>query len=174
MSNFCEKNHDLFGNKTQALYLCIRFIIVMNTIWIGGKYMNTYERLIEYSIKPSMQRLAIMEYLMEHPVHPSADDIYTALAPTMPTLSKTTVYNTLKLFSELGAAQMLTIDDRNTNFDADTTPHAHFLCKRCGRIYDMKLLEAVKKVVDLDMEGHQVSEVHYYYKGLCKNCLNEQ
>ena len=44
-----------------------------------------------------MQRIAIMEYLMEHPIHPSADDIYTALSPSMPTLSKTTVYNTLKL-----------------------------------------------------------------------------
>ncbi len=121
-----------------------------------------------------MQRIAIMEYLMEHPIHPSADDIYTALSPSMPTLSKTTVYNTLKLFSEQGAVQMLTIDERNTNFDADTSPHAHFLCRRCGHIYDLKCLEAVKNVVGLDMEGHQVSEVHYYYKGICKNCLNEQ
>ena len=46
-----------------------------------------------------MQRIAIMEYLMDNPIHPSADDIYTALSPSMPTLSKTTVYNTLKLFS---------------------------------------------------------------------------
>ena len=43
-----------------------------------------------------MQRIAIMEYLMEHRTHPSADEIYTALSPSMPTLSKTTVYNTLK------------------------------------------------------------------------------
>lgn len=136
--------------------------------------MKPYDRLLEHNIKPSMQRIAIMEYLMGHPIHPSADDIYTALAPSMPTLSKTTVYNTLKLFSEQGAALMLTIDERNTNFDADTSPHAHFLCRRCGRIYDLKWQEAVKKVVDLDMEGHQVSEVHYYYKGVCKNCLNEQ
>ena len=73
-----------------------------------------------------MQRIAIMQYLMEHPIHPSADDIYTALSPSMPTLSKTTVYNTLKLFSEQGAAQMLTIDEKNTNFDADTSIHSHF------------------------------------------------
>ena len=66
--------------------------------------MKPYERLLEHNIKPSMQRIAIMEYLMNHPIHPSADDIYTALSPSMPTLSKTTVYNTLKLFSEQGAA----------------------------------------------------------------------
>ena len=58
--------------------------------------MKPYERLLDHNIKPSVQRIAIMQYLMEYPVHPSADDIYTALSPSMPTLSKTTVYNTLK------------------------------------------------------------------------------
>ena len=37
--------------------------------------MKPYERLLEHNIKPSMQRIAIMEYLMNHPIHPSADDI---------------------------------------------------------------------------------------------------
>ena len=120
--------------------------------------MKPYERLLDHNIKPSMQRIAIMQYLMEHPIHPSADDIYTALSPS-------------KLFSEQGAAQMLTIDEKNTNFDADTSVHSHFLCKRCGHIYDLQCPEAVKKVESLEMDGHQVSEVHYYYKGICKNCL---
>ena len=106
--------------------------------------MKPYERLLEHNIKPSMQRIAIMEYLMNHPIHPSADDIYTALSPSMPTLSKTTVYNTLKLFSEQGAALMLTIDE-----------------------------ESVKTVENQEMDGHQVTEVHYYYKGICKNCLRK-
>ncbi len=88
----------------------------------------------------------------------------------MPTLSKTTVYNTLKLFSEQGAVQMLTIDERNANFDADTSAHAHFFCKCCGRIYDLKCLETMETI---DMCGHQISEVHYYYKGICKNCLSK-
>ena len=105
--------------------------------------MKPYERLLEHNIKPSMQRIAIMEYLMNHPIHPSADDIYTALSPSMPTLSKTTVYNTLRLFSEQGAALMLTIDEKNTNFDADTSVHSHFLCRYCGHIYDLKSPEAV-------------------------------
>ncbi len=124
--------------------------------------MKPYERLLDHNIKPSVQRIAIMQYLMEYPVHPSADDIYTALSPSMPTLSKTTVYNTLKLFSEQGAAQMLTIDEKNTNFDADTSLHSHFLCKCCGHIYDLQCPEAVKDVESMEMEGHQVAEVHYY------------
>lgn len=135
--------------------------------------MESYERLLAHNIKPSMQRIAIMTYLMEHRTHPSADEVYTALSHFMPTLSKTTVYNTLKLFSEQGAVQMLTIDDHNVNFDADTSLHAHFLCKKCQHIYDLNLSSAGKEVEKQDLEGHEVSEMHYYYKGICKNCLKE-
>ena len=135
--------------------------------------MKVYDQLLEHNIKPSVQRMAIMEYLMAHRTHPSADDIYSALSSAMPTLSKTTVYNTLKLFSEQGAALMLTIDERNTNFDAETSPHAHFLCRKCGHIYDLHAPDSVKQVENLEMDGHQVSEVHYYYKGICKNCLKK-
>lgn len=135
--------------------------------------MKSYDRLLQYNIKPSMQRMAIMEYLMEHFTHPSVDEIYTALSPSLPTLSKTTVYNTLRLFSEQGAVQMLTIDERNTNFDADTSPHSHFFCKCCGKIYDVRGKEEM--LIDLESRetGHRITEAHHYYKGICKNCLSK-
>ncbi len=135
--------------------------------------MNAVERLQSHHIKPSVQRMAIMKYLMEHRTHPTVDEIYTSLAPEMPTLSKTTVYNTLKLLGEQGAIQVLTIDERNTCYDANTTPHAHFLCKKCNRIYDLMQDACVKNVEIMNEDGHEVQEVHYYYKGICKHCKEE-
>lgn len=144
----------------------------MNTIL---KKVGAYERLLECSIKPSVQRIAIMEYLMEYRTHPSADEIYTALSPVIPTLSKTTVYNTLKLFAEQGAAQMLTIAERNANFDGDTSCHAHFFCKQCGHIYDLDDISGMDKYVEFgEKDGHQVLETHYYYKGICRKCLDKR
>lgn len=136
--------------------------------------MDVIERLQHHNIKPSMQRIAIMSYLMEHRTHPTVDEIYTALSPSIPTLSKTTVYNTLKLLSEQGAAKTLTIDERNTCYDAETDPHAHFMCKRCGKIYDIPYNVPHKQVESMDMEGHDVQEIHYYYKGICKHCIEEE
>ena len=137
--------------------------------------MNVVERLQAHSIKPSVQRIAIMNYLMEHHTHPTVDEIYTALATTIPTLSKTTVYNTLKLLSEQGAAQVLTIDEKNTCYDADTTPHAHFLCKQCGKIYDVEYnQENLNKMKDENINGHAIQETHYYFKGICKHCIEEK
>ena len=60
--------------------------------------MDAYELLVQYQIKPSVQRLAVMKFLIKRRNYPTAEDIYTALYPQIPTLSKTTVYNTLKLF----------------------------------------------------------------------------
>ena len=65
---------------------------------------------------------------------------------------------------------MLTIDEKNSNFDADMTLHAHFLCKECNQIYDIPLADAV---MPDSIDGHQISEEHIYYKGICKECLKK-
>ena len=145
------------------MYLCLRNKI--ETITELKESMNVYEYLLSYGIKPSVQRIAIMDYLLKHRTHPCIDEIYMALCSAIPTLSRTTVYNTLKLFVDHGAAKMLTIDERNACFDADTTMHAHFQCKVCGKIYDIQLEEITSAIKLLEKEGYAVEEAHRYYKG---------
>lgn len=131
---------------------------------------TTLSCLQAHGIKPSLQRMAVMTYLIEHRTHPTADEIYTALHPSIPTLSKTTVYNTLKLLTEKGAALQLTIDERNCCFDADTSPHAHFLCTRCGRVYDMKLNQAELIKCACVPDNFQTEEAQLYLRGCCPRC----
>lgn len=131
---------------------------------------DTLQRLTSHGIKPSLQRMAVMDYLASHRTHPTADEIYTALHPQMPTLSKTTVYNTLKLFTDRGAALQLTIDERNCCFDADTTPHAHFLCTCCGKVYDLPLRNGQLAKAATVPQGFRTDEVQLYYRGLCATC----
>lgn len=135
--------------------------------------MNAYDYLISCNIKPSVQRIAIMDYLLKNHTHPCIDEIYSALCKDIPTLSKTTVYNTLKLFIEHGAAQMLTIDERNACFDGDMSQHAHFQCKSCGKIFDVPIKIEDKTDHGLEAKGFQVDEVHQYYKGLCPACQHK-
>lgn len=135
--------------------------------------MNTkaaYDYLMDHEVKPSVQRLAVMEYLLLNQTHPTADEIYSALIKKIPTLSKTTVYNTLKLFVEHGAVKMLTIDEKNAMFDADTSSHAHFLCTRCNRVYDLPLNAAkLRKCVSIPKD-FDVEDVALYVRGICKAC----
>lgn len=83
----------------------------MNTI------QDTKRYLLQYEIKPSVQRMAIMDYLIANRTHPTADEIYNALYPGIPMLSKTTVYSTLKLFTEQEVQRTLVIDEKNVRFD---------------------------------------------------------
>ena len=131
--------------------------------------MKTYDYLLEHGIKPSIQRIAIMDYLLTHKDHPSIDSIYVALNKKIPTLSKTTVYNTLKLFVENGAAQMLTIEEKNTCFDSETMLHSHFLCKKCGKIFDLPFY-GEKMESSFNLNGFLIEDIHHYYKGICPSC----
>ena len=40
---------------------------------------EAYNRLQETGIRPSKQRLAIMDWLINHPIHPTVEDVYQGL-----------------------------------------------------------------------------------------------
>jgi len=128
---------------------------------------NTSVYLSGYSIRPSVQRIAIMRYLLKNRTHPTADEIYEALKRQIPTLSKTTVYNTLNLFVENGAAICIGIDEKNARFDGFVESHAHFRCKRCGRIIDLPINTG--KFLPTAFNG-DIEEFYVYLKGVCEKC----
>lgn len=134
---------------------------------------EAYERLARHGIKPSVQRLEIMNYLITHRTHPTVEDVYTGLCRKIPTLSRTTVYNTLRMFAEHNAAQMLTIDERRVCYDDETSPHVHFFCRKCGKVIDLKGVTVPTITNECMAEGCVIDETHLYYKGLCSECCKK-
>ena len=131
--------------------------------------MNRYsEFLLSNGVKPSNQRLKIYEYIHRNRVHPTVDMIYSNLSPEMPKLSKTTVYNTLKLFVSKGVARAINIEDHETRFDADISHHGHFKCKGCGSLFDVLLSN--KEIKYNGLEGFEVDEFQVNLKGYCNVC----
>ena len=120
-----------------------------------------------------MQRLAIMDYLINHPIHPTIDDVYQALSNKVPTLSRTTVYNTLRMLSENQAAQMITIDEHRVCYDGNVESHVHFYCKKCGKIIDLFGEQAPKLEGEKTVEGNIIQEEQLYYKGICAKCAKK-
>ena len=115
-----------------------------------------------------------MHFLLTHRTHPTVEDVYQGVVPDIPTLSRTTVYNTLRMFSEHHAAQMLTIDDHRICYDGDIRPHVHFYCRVCGHDYDLFDKRAPRVKQPSLMGGNLVDEAQLYYKGICKNCLEKK
>jgi len=131
-----------------------------------------YDRLVENGIKPTAQRIAIMRYLMGHETHPTVDEVYRKLCGRMPTLSRTTVYNTLRMFSDHNAARMITIDEHRVCYDGNISPHTHFYCKRCKRIID--IFDNAESVSPVGVGGNRVDDIHLYYRGVCEACLRKE
>ncbi|MFZ7133437.1 MAG: Fur family transcriptional regulator [Eubacteriales bacterium] len=133
--------------------------------------MKPVEFLKLNNVNPSYQRLKILEYLMDNPTHPTADDIYAALIHELPTLSKTTVYNTLKLFKKKGITRSISIDDIENRFDANVHEHGHFKCEKCGNIYDFEI--SMDPSLQQELRGFKIHEKNYFFKGICKNCAEQ-
>ena len=133
-------------------------------------FLESKKRLQECGIKPSLQRIAVMEYLMQNKTHPTSDMIFNDLHPKIPTLSKTTIYNTVKLLTEHGAIFSISIDEKNLRYDSDISQHAHFRCKSCGSIHDIPINNLQVSYAKNKTKSFAITETHLYYKGLCKTC----
>jgi len=131
--------------------------------------ISTSDYLKQHGIKPSLQRIKIYEYLSKNKNHPTVEKIYNDLIKEMPTLSKTTVYNTFSLFMKNNIVTMITIEENETRYDADTKFHGHFKCTDCGEVYDFEIEDI--KLQDGTLKGFQIDEKHLYFKGKCKSCL---
>ena len=127
------------------------------------------EHLKANGVKPSVQRVKVYEYLINHFTHPTVDTIYKDLVSEIPTLSKTTVYNTLKLFVDSKIVALINIEDNETRYDGDTRPHGHFKCERCGEVYDFNYDDSKVKIERL--EGFHIMRKDFFIKGICKICL---
>jgi Fe2+ or Zn2+ uptake regulation protein len=124
-------------------------------------------------LKPTYQRIKILEYLDKHGnSHPTVEMIYEALSRKIPTMSMTTIYNTLNAFIKKELVSTVMITGTEVRYDFVTTPHHHFLCKKCGKIIDIdiKCPVADKKKI----YGHRIDEFHRYIKGVCKDCLKSE
>ncbi len=137
----------------------------MNTASISPQTVLT-----AHGIKPSVQRMAVMGYLLENRTHPTADEIYNALAPSIPTLSKATIYNTLKLLVEKGAALQVNIDGRGACYDGYTAPHAHFLCRSCGKVFDFVLKRPRLERLAEAPDNFSIDTAALHFQGICSNC----
>ncbi len=128
--------------------------------------------LLASGVKPSVQRLNVLRYVIEEMNHPSVDKIYQNLLPQIPTLSKTTVYNTLKQLTEKGVINALNIDGHEIKYDFIEHAHAHFICTSCNQIYDIELDSDIYQMQSI--EGHQVFNTQVNFKGICNNCKQKQ
>ena len=138
---------------------------------MNKKLLNKYaERLKVAGLKITPQRLEVLMLYDNKMLHPTADEVWRRLRRKFPSISKATVYNILEIFAERGIISIMDIG-KEAHFDFDTSFHAHFICNRCGKIYDVKIDENLHFCLP---EEHKVENIKIYFYGICKNCLDRE
>jgi Fe2+ or Zn2+ uptake regulation protein len=119
-------------------------------------------------VRPTYQRLKVLKYLKENRNHPTVDMIFKSIVKEIPSMSRTTVYNTLKMLVSKGLIINVLITGKEARFDYEMGVHHNFYCEKCGKVIDLNITCAVCDKKEID--GHIIKELHGYFKGLCKNC----
>ncbi len=126
-------------------------------------------------LKYSRQRELIQAFLMTRKDHPTADIIYANVRRQEPHISLGTVYRNLTLLADRGEIKRLCVGDGVDRFDADTSPHYHFVCSECGSVIDLEPegMEAVIEAASTHFDG-QIAGLAAYFYGTCGNCFKHK
>ena len=121
--------------------------------------------------KMTPQRLVILQFLEGNTSHPTADEIYTEIKKSHPTVSFATVYNTIETLCKRGEVKEVTIDPGRKHFDPNPTPHHHIMCTSCNGIGDIfeDYSEALRLPAKVTRD-YTVTGNHVDFYGLCKTC----
>jgi Fur family iron response transcriptional regulator len=93
--------------------------------------------LKSHGVMPTRQRLEVAGVLLGRAQHLSADQIIDCLRDSGSHVSKATVYNTLKLFSEKDLVKEVNVDSTRKFYDSTTHAHHHFYHMNTGELYDI-------------------------------------
>ena len=122
-------------------------------------------------MKMTRQRRAILEALHESGQHPSADEVYSRVRKQMPRISLGTVYRNLELLAEKGLITRLAPgEDGRRRYDANSEPHAHARCLRCGKMEDVGEAEGIDWLRLGDATDFHITGCRIELTGLCPVC----
>lgn len=121
------------------------------------------------------KRDAIYACLQETKSHPSAEWLYEHLRSRCPDISLATVYRNLAKFREEGRICSVGTVNGVERFDANTMPHPHFICDRCGSVQDLDGFHADVPLLEMARRAirGRVDQCTLCFHGLCEQCQNE-
>ena len=116
-------------------------------------------------------RVAILEALRSDRRHPTPEQIFTSLREGHPSLSLSTVYQTLEAFLEAGLCRRVNSGDGRLRVDGTSHDHDHAVCRRCGTVFDLRHGSGRRRLPDPELPaGMELLGVRIEYDVLCASC----
>lgn len=120
--------------------------------------------------RETKQRKIVYETVKGTFSHPTADWVFEQVRQTMPKVSLGTVYRNLNVLKDEGLVREIHGNDRRAHYDADTSPHGHFICEVCDQIIDVRGIHKIDWRPLKDLVGCQVTDQKVVFSGRCASC----
>lgn len=125
----------------------------------------------ERGLRCTVQRRVILEAVLSLANHPTADQVYEAVLPRLPGVSKTTVYRALESLARLGVITKACHTGSISRYDARIDLHHHLICLRCDGIVDISNARLDEVAIpDTSELGFEVTDFRVQLRGLCRSC----
>lgn len=118
------------------------------------------------------QKAVVYEVLRSTTSHPTADWIYREARKQIPGISLGTVYRNLQVLLADDQIMELNYGKGQSRFDGNPEQHYHFVCEKCGNVYDFAMNSPEISQEVLDAAPGQVKGYRFECYGVCKNCLD--
>ena len=134
---------------------------------LSEKSRQTLNFALNHSgLKSTRQREHVFGVLMDRRDHPTADEVFTRSKEGMPTISLATVYNCLEALVECGLVRQVNIEREPTRYCPNLAKHAHFHCKKSGRVYDIDLnRDIIERLKSILPKGFNVENIDISFRG---------
>ncbi|WP_121609492.1 Fur family transcriptional regulator [Mesobacillus foraminis] len=132
-----------------------------------AKSLELIPYLKERGLRITPQRLMILQSILDHHGHPTAEEIHQ----TIPFTSLTTIYNNLKLFVRLGILNELPYGNALSKYEFNFSRHYHVICQECGTIVDFNYpdLQEIEQVAS-NLTSFEILHHHFEIYGVCASC----
>lgn len=122
-------------------------------------------------VKVTHQRMEIFREVASTEEHPDVETIHRRVRRRFPTVSLDTVYRALSLLERLGLLSRVHFLSDRARFDANTRPHHHYVCSRCGTIKDFYSQEAYELQIPDDIRSWgTIDTMRVELEGICSKC----
>ncbi len=129
--------------------------------------------LKQRGLKQTSQRNLILDSFLGSSRHMSADELHDIIRKKNPRIGFSTVYRTLRLFTECGIAREVNFGDGRARFERgfDKSQHGHLVCTGCGKTEEFATDTFQKSIKQIASKHGFKSEGHRFeIYGLCKKC----
>jgi Fe2+ or Zn2+ uptake regulation protein/O6-methylguanine-DNA--protein-cysteine methyltransferase len=126
--------------------------------------------LRDLGLRSTPQRRAILRAFGGTAEHLSADEVHARASRELPDLGRGTVYAALAEFTELGLLAAFGTSEP-VRYETNTTPHDHFRCRLCLRLFDVEPLNASEQSMP---RGFTLERIETRAEGVCADCAGYQ